>query len=227
MIPPHRVIPAHAGIQPPVLPLPLRGLPVSAMESRVRENDPAGKYTMTVLIFGSMGNIGRRLKRAFPDAVGIDRVEGADIVADLATIAYDAPEIREAFARADGVIHVATSANVEAPDAAHWEAVVATARLMQACDRHAIPRVVLPSSDWAEPKTRWAQHEMNAYGHSKRAFEAMALMYNMTPGRHCVALRIGWVPHDPSEVARAEPWLQANYWDDDTLIAQVRTALGA
>jgi nucleoside-diphosphate-sugar epimerase len=87
-------------------------------------------------------------------------------------------------------------------------------------------RVVLPSSDWAEPKTRWAHLEMNAYGHSKRIFEAMALMYNMTPGRHCVALRIGWVPHDPAEVAKAEPWLQANYWTDAHLIAQVKAALG-
>lgn len=181
---------------------------------------------MTILIFGAMGNIGRRLARAFPGSTGIDRVPGADVVADLATLDYDAPEIRAALERADGVIHVATSAAVEDPDAGHWEAVVATARLMQACDRHNVRRVVIPSSDWAEPKTRWAQHELNAYGHSKRVFEAMALMYNMTPGRHCVALRIGWVPHDPAEVAGAEPWLQANYWDDEKLIAQFRTALG-
>lgn len=181
---------------------------------------------MTILIFGAMGNIGRRLMTAWPDAIGIDRVAGADIVADLASIDYNAPHIRAAFEVADGVIHVATSASVEAADAMHWDAVVATARLMAACDRHDIRRVVLPSSDWAEPKTRWAQHELNAYGHSKRVFEAMALMYNMTPGRCAVALRIGWVPHDPAEVARAAPWLQANYWDDAHLIAQVKSALG-
>ena len=181
---------------------------------------------MTILIFGAMGNIGRRLTTAFPDSIGIDRVAGVDIVADLATIDYEAPPIRDAFARADGVIHVATSAGVAEPDALHWAAVVATARLVEACHRHNIRRLVLPSSDWAEPKTRWAQHEMNAYGHSKRVIEAMALMYNMTPGRRAVALRIGWVPHDPAEVATAEPWLQANYWDDGKLIAQMRTALG-
>jgi nucleoside-diphosphate-sugar epimerase len=67
---------------------------------------------------------------------------------------------------------------------------------------------------------------MNAYGHSKRVFEAMALMYNMTPGRHCVALRIGWVPHDPADVATADAWLQANYWPDEHLIGQIRAALG-
>jgi nucleoside-diphosphate-sugar epimerase len=121
---------------------------------------------------------------------------------------------------------VATSANVNDSDAVHWQAVADTARLVQACDRYNVRRVVLPSSDWAEPKTRWATLELNAYGHSKRIIEAMALMYNMTPGRRAVALRIGWVPHDPSEVATAEPWLQANYWDDARLIAQVKTALG-
>lgn len=181
---------------------------------------------MTILIFGAMGNIGRRLRRAFPDSIGIDRMPGADLVADLTSIDYDAPEIRAAFERADGVIHVATSAGTGDPDSAHWEAVVGAARLMAACDRHDIRRVVLPSSDWADPKTRWAQHDINAYSHSKRVFEAMAHMYNMTPGRRCVALRIGWVPREPVEVATAEPWLQANYWNDARLIAQMRTALG-
>jgi nucleoside-diphosphate-sugar epimerase len=181
---------------------------------------------MSIIIVGSMGNIGRRLMPAFPGAVGIDRVPGADIVADFSSIDYDAPDIRRAFEAADGLIHVATSANIEDPDAVHWRAVVDTARLVAACDRYNIRRLVLPSSDWAEPKTRWASLEPNAYGHSKRVIEAMALMYNMTPRRRAVALRIGWVPHDPAEVAQAEPWLQANYWDDERLIRQVTTALG-
>lgn len=181
---------------------------------------------MTVIIFGSMGNIGRRLMQAFPGAIGVDRAEGADIVGTLESLDFDAPEIKSAFAKADGVIHVATSANVEAPDAVHWDAVLGAARLLKACDHHNIRRVVLPSSDWADPKTRWARHNMNTYGHSKRVFETMAHMYNMTPGRQCVALRIGWVPHDPAVVETAEPWLQANYWTDEHLIAQMRAALG-
>jgi nucleoside-diphosphate-sugar epimerase len=102
---------------------------------------------MTILIFGAMGNIGRRLMPAFPGAIGIDRVPGADIVADLATIDYTAPEIAAAFEKADGVINVATSANTGDPDAVHWAAVTATARLLEACDRHDIKRVVIPSSD--------------------------------------------------------------------------------
>ena len=180
---------------------------------------------MSVLIFGAMGNIGRRIMAAFPGAVGIDRVPGGDIVADLATIDYEAPEIRAAFENADGVIHVATSANVGDPDAVHWAAVTATARLLEACDRHNIGRVVIPSSDWADPKTRWAMQNQNAYGHSKRVFEAMAQMYNIRPDRHCVALRIGWVT-DYANVEAADEWLQANYWDDKRLIGQMRAALG-
>ena len=181
---------------------------------------------MTVLIFGAMGNIGRRIMPAFPGAIGIDRVAGADVVADLATIDYTSPEIVAAFEQADGVIHVATSANTEDPDAVHWAAVTATARLLEACDRHDIKRVVIPSSDWAEPKTRWAMHEQNAYGWSKGVFEAMARMYNVQPHRHCVALRIGWVT-DYANVLKADQWLQANYWDDARLIGQMQAALGS
>ena len=181
---------------------------------------------MTIIIVGAMGNIGRRLMPAFPGAIGIDRVAGADIVASLTDIDYDEPNVKAAFERADGLIHVATSANVRDPDAVHWQAVVDTARLLAACDRYDIRRVVLPSSDWADPKTRWAANAINAYGYSKRVFEAMAHMYNSKPGRHCVALRIGWVAHDLAEVARSDPWLQANYWDDARLIGQMQAALG-
>ena len=180
-----------------------------------------------VIILGAQGNIGRRLMTAYPGAIGIDRAPGADIVADLQTIDYDAPDIRHAFESADGLIHVATSAAVGDPSAVHRTAVTGTARLMAACDRYNIRRVVLPSSDWAQPKTRWAAHELNAYGHSKRIFEAFAEMYNATPGRWAVALRFGWVPRHIDEVAAADPWLRANYWDDERLIGQVSAALGA
>ncbi len=180
---------------------------------------------MTVIIVGAMGNIGRRLRPAFPDSIGIDRVPGADIVASLSTIDYDAPEVKAAFEKADGLIHVATSAKVPDPDAVHWQAVADTARLMAACDRYNIRRVVIPSSDWADPMTRWADTPISAYGHSKRVFEAFAHMYNVKPGRHCIALRIGWVD-DPAVIGKAPLWLQANYWDDNRLIGQMKAALG-
>lgn len=179
-----------------------------------------------LVIVGSMGNIGRRLKAAWPDATGIDRTAGADIVANLATADWDSPELSSLLARADGLIHVATSANVDDPDAVHWRAVVDTARLVAACDHHNVRRLVLPSSDWAEPKTRWGEHDENAYGHSKRVIEAMAHMYNMTPGRRAVALRIGWVARNPAEVDNAPGWLRANYWDNERLVGQIQAALG-
>ena len=180
-----------------------------------------------IIIVGSMGNVGRRLMAGFPGAIGVDRLPGADIVASLAEIDYEAPDVRHAFGRADGLIHVATSANVGDPDAVHWQAVIDTARLLAACGRYGIRRVVIPSSDWADPMTRWAAHKPNAYGHSKRVFEEMAHMYTVGhPERHCVALRIGWVARDASEVAAADGWLQANYWDDARLVGQIQAALG-
>lgn len=181
---------------------------------------------MTIIIIGSEGNIGRRLREAFPDSIGIDRAPGADIVSELSALDYDAPEVKAAFEQADGVIHVATSPNVEAPDAVHWDAVVGTARLLEACERFGIRRVVIPSSDWADPRTRWAQHDHNTYGRSKAVMEAMATMFNLTPGRHCVALRIGWVAPDKAMADAAPVWLRANYWDTEKLVLQMQAALG-
>ena len=179
---------------------------------------------MRTVIIGSEGNVGRRLKTAFPGAIGIDRVAGADIVADLATIDYDAPAVRDALATAEAVIHVATSPNIAAPDDIHYQAVIDTARLLAACQRYPVPRLLVPSSDWADPKAGWAG--LNTYGHSKRVFETMAAMYRHSTGQICTALRIGWVAHDLDEVARSPQWLQDNYWDDARLIAEVRAALG-
>ncbi|MHB1109531.1 MAG: hypothetical protein ACYCZU_04310 [Devosia sp.] len=75
---------------------------------------------MPLIITGSHGNIGRRLMAAFPDAIGIDRHPDADIVEDLSTIDYEATIVRRAFETCDGLIHVATSADVEAPDAVRF-----------------------------------------------------------------------------------------------------------
>jgi nucleoside-diphosphate-sugar epimerase len=179
---------------------------------------------MPIIITGSQGNIGQRLMAAFPGAIGIDNHRDADIVADLSIIDYEARIVRQAFQAADGLIHLATSPNPDAPDEIHWTAVRNTVRLLDACRNHQIARVVLPSSDWAEPKPGFG--DINAYGHSKRVLEALAGMYSMTPGLRCTALRIGWVPHDPSEVATATPWLAANYWPDERLLDAFRKALG-
>jgi nucleoside-diphosphate-sugar epimerase len=178
---------------------------------------------LQIVITGSEGNIGRRLKAAFPGAIGIDVARGADIVADLATVDYERRVIHDALAKADAVIHLATSADPEAPDDVHWHAVATGARLLAACAAVHVPMVVVASSDWAEPKNGMP---VNAYGHSKRVMEALAAMYALAPGRRAVALRIGWVPHSAEALAKAPDWLRVDYWDDARLIAEIRTALG-
>ena len=178
---------------------------------------------MRIVITGSEGNIGRRLKAAFPGAIGIDVARGADIVADLATVDYERRVIHEALTNADAVIHLAASADPEAPDDVHWHAVANGARLLAACASAHVPIVVIASSDWAEPKNGTAT---NAYGHSKRVMEALAAMYTLAQGRRALALRVGWVPHSAEALANAPDLLKANYWDDARLIAKFRTALG-
>ena len=178
---------------------------------------------MRLVIAGSEGNVGRRLKAAFPDVVGIDVKRGADIVADLATIDYSRAVIANALTGADAVVQLATSADPEAPDSVHWLAVANTARLLAACADADVPRVVVASSDWAEPDNGIA---VNAYGHSKRVMEALAEMYSLPPGRSAVALRVGWVPLSADEVAAAPQWLRASYWDDARLLAEFQRALG-
>jgi nucleoside-diphosphate-sugar epimerase len=178
---------------------------------------------LRIVITGSEGNIGRRLKAAFPDAVGIDVRRGADLIADLATIDYSRPVISAALTGAGAVIHLATGPDPEAPDEVHWQAVANTARLFAACAHAGVPRVVVASSNWAEPRNGLV---INAYGHSKRVFEALAEMYSLAPGRTAVALRVGWVPLSADEVASAAEFLRADYWDDARLVAEFRTALG-
>lgn len=178
---------------------------------------------MALIIFGSEGNVGRRLMAAWPGAVGIDRAPGADIVADLETIDYEEPRIAGLLADAEGVIHVATSPDVDAPDDVQYQAVIDAARLLKACQRVPVPRVILPSSDWADPKRGWMN--INTYGHSKRVFETMADMYRFSTGKRCVALRIGWVAR-PGEYEVADEWLRANYWSTERLLAELATALG-
>ena len=179
---------------------------------------------MSVIITGSQGNIGRRLMRAFPESIGVDRVEGARIVADLADCSYGAGALAAALKNARCVIHLATSADPDAAPEVHLAAVSATARLVQACFHAGVPRIVLPSSDWAEPRDTAIQ--INAYGHSKRAIEALAAIYGSREGFHSVALRIGWVPGSEAELQAAPDWLRANYWPDEKLISAFREAAG-
>lgn len=176
-----------------------------------------------IVITGSEGNIGRRLRKVFPDVVGIDRVPGAEIQVDLGEADYGAPELVAALASAAGVIHLGTSPHPDGPPEDHLAAVINSARLVQACAAADVPKLVLASSGWAAPES--IGQELNAYGQSKRALEALAGIYSEMPGRRAVALRIGWVPRDVSQVAQADEWLQRGYWDDDTVAARFKAAL--
>jgi nucleoside-diphosphate-sugar epimerase len=178
---------------------------------------------VAIIITGSEGNIGRRLKAAFPGAIGIDVLPGADIVGDLATIDFERRVINEALTHAHAVVHLATSANPDAPDHVHWTAAANAARLFAACAAAGVPVVVAASSDWAEPR---GGRTINAYGASKRVIEAMCAMYALAPDRRAVALRVGWVPHSLAALEGAEDWLAANYWDDARLVKEFRIALG-
>ena len=179
---------------------------------------------MTVIITGSQGNIGRRLMRAFPEAIGVDRAPGADINADLAGCSYREGALAAALKNARCVIHLATSADPDAMPEVHLAAVTTTARLVEACFHTGVPRIVLPSSDWAEPRDPAIQ--INAYGYSKRAIEALAAIYGSREGFRAVALRIGWVPGSEAELQAAPDWLRANYWPDEMLISAFREAAG-
>jgi nucleoside-diphosphate-sugar epimerase len=178
---------------------------------------------MKAVIFGSEGNVGRRLKRLFAGAFGVDRSAGADLVASMRDVDYDAEPLRSRLSEADLVIHVATSANINDPDDVHYQAVIDAARLVAACQRVPVPRLLLPSSDWADPKRDWPG--INVYGHSKRVFETIAEMYTFSTGKRCVALRIGWVAKNQAELDGAPaPAMRDNYWDDQRLFHEVLKA---
>jgi nucleoside-diphosphate-sugar epimerase len=183
---------------------------------------PNEKLPLKAVIFGSEGNVGRRLKPLFTEVFGVDQVPGADLVAPIKDIDFAAEPIAGRLKAADVVLHFATSPNVAAHDDVQYQAVVDAARLLDACQRIPVPRLLLPSSDWAEPKVGWAG--INTYGHSKRVFETMAAMYRFSTGQRCAALRIGWVAA-PGQYEASADWLKANYWSTERLISEVRATL--
>src|SRR5262249_3261451 len=142
---------------------------------------------MKTVIFGSEGNIGKKLRTIFPDAFGVDRVPGADLVASMAEVDYDAEPLKSRLAEADIVLHLATSPSTQDPADTPSQAGIDAARLLKACQRVPVPRVLLPSSDWADPKRGWPP--INTYGYSKRMLEAMATMYTFSTGKICAAIR--------------------------------------
>ena len=173
-----------------------------------------------IIIVGGCGTIGKKLKRAWPNALTVDRAESADIRCDLADIDPINSALASVFERAEVVIHLATSADPQATDVTHFTSVVHTAKVVAACASAGVPKLLLASSDWAAPKVRHLT--VNVYGHSKRVLEAMAAMYSHGGDRMAVAIRIGWVPDEELAIADAPDWLLENHWSDERLIHEFR-----
>lgn len=179
---------------------------------------------MNLVITGSEGNIGRALRKVFPDAIGIDRRQCAHIICDLHDANLFSGPVGDALASADAVIHLATSPDPHSSPKDHFASLTATTRLVEACACLRVPRLILPSSGWAYPTVGWPRR-MTAYGWSKRAIEALAEMYRAA-GLHCVALRYGWVAERVEDLPQdAPPALLASWWSYDRLEHEVRAAL--
>ncbi|NNG34452.1 NAD-dependent epimerase/dehydratase family protein [Nakamurella aerolata] len=183
---------------------------------------------MTILLIGALGAVGRLLHRGLPEAtgqqlIGVDRAPGADLRWDLDTVDYADPAVRATLTGADVVIHVATSPDPYADAAVHWQAVASATRLLQACNNTDVPAVLLPSSGWAEPAGLGLRQ--NSYGRSKQVLESLAAMYAQQPGRAAEALRIGWVPHHPDDLAGADPAIASSYWPADRVVSEFAAAV--
>jgi nucleoside-diphosphate-sugar epimerase len=175
-----------------------------------------------LVITGSEGIVGRILMAAFPGAIGVDRVHGADVVVDFDTVDYASEPMRGVLAGADAIIHLAAERSPYEADAAHWQSVINAARFFAAAAAVGVPRFVVASSGWAVPM---AGQYLCPYSHSKRVMEALAAMYDVDPGRVGRFVRIGWVPRQGHDITRSPEWTRALLWSDERLVAEFRQAL--
>lgn len=178
-----------------------------------------------LMVTGALGNVGKRIMARFAPAIGVDRRAGSDITCDLAIDDYDATGITAALRTAHALIHLGTNADPDAAPDIHLTATLGTTRLVHACAGSAVPHLILASSNWAAPSDPALAG--NAYGQSKRAVEALASIYGAAPGRTAHALRLGWIPGNPADVATAPDWLKQDHWPDDELFARVAALLPA
>ena len=76
----------------------------------------------------------------------------ADITCDLSALNEGDSAFFSILKTAEVVIHLATSPDPEASELIHFNSVVSTAKLVSACAAANVPKLILASSDWAEPK---------------------------------------------------------------------------
>jgi nucleoside-diphosphate-sugar epimerase len=177
---------------------------------------------MKLVITGSEGIVGRLLMAAFPGAIGVDRVNGADVVVDFDTLDYASEPMRGVLAGADAIIHLAAEPSPYKADAAHWQSVINAVRFFAAAAEAGVPRFVVASSGWAVPM---AGQYLSPYSHSKRVMEGLADMYDVAPGRVGRFVRIGWLPRQGHDITLNPEWEQALLWSHERLVAEFRKAL--
>lgn len=174
-----------------------------------------------MLVIGGCGNIGSKLKRKWPCSITVDRKKNADFVFDLNELGKEDSGFYDLLTTSDVVVHLATSADPDGSELAHFQSLENTAKLVNACAHADVPNLILASSDWAAPSCQ----DINTYGQCKRAIEAMADMYAQNGRRVCTAIRIGWVPHDDFDIRAAPEWLLKNHWDTCKLIQEFKVAI--
>jgi len=182
-----------------------------------------------VIVTGSEGPVGRRLRALLAGMIGVDAAEGADLRLDLARDDYAASGLQAALAEAAAVLHLHTSADPAAPPESHATAMDGTTRLVRACGALRVPRLVLAASHPAAPGQFLSDHPPHARGAMARighAIDAIVAAYDSLPGCSAQVLPLGWVPHEVSLPDHAPDWLRADYWTDEMLSAAVQGALG-
>ncbi|WP_234891478.1 hypothetical protein [Agrobacterium vitis] len=158
-----------------------------------------------LLIIGSEGIVGRRLKSCFPSALTMDATGSPTIRADI----LDCPNLPDC----DVVIMLACASND--PNLG-WETQSKSLRMAEIVIHNAAAKgipVIYASSVWAE------RHPLNCYGAVKRCIEQMVDSFGG------ISIRLGWIGHTPADIERADDRDKQDAWSDEKLCLEVRKAL--
>lgn len=185
---------------------------------------------MRVLVTGAAGSVGRivcsGLAARGHDVVGLDLV-GAPAVRPLEELGWHVVDCADpvavdavvATAQPDGIVHLAGNPDESALPEALVSHVYTTAALLEAMVRHAVPRLVLASSNHAVGRTPRAAlpdgvltgdarpRPDTFYGVGKVAAEALLSLYADRHGLDTVACRIGSLLDRPTTRRQLSTWL--------------------